>query len=49
MEENKKQIRIGKVTFGVVLILVGIVIFVQTLTSLDILRFVFMLWPLVLI
>ena len=49
MEENKKQIRIGKVTFGVVLILVGIMIFIQTLTSLDILRFVFMLWPLVLI
>lgn len=49
MEENKKQIRIGKVTFGVVLILVGIMIFVQTLTSLDILRYVFMLWPLVLI
>lgn len=49
MEENKKQIRIGKITFGVVLILVGIMIFVQTLTSLDILRYVFMLWPLVLI
>lgn len=49
MEENKKQIRIGKVTFGVVLILVGIIIFIQTILSLNILRYVLMLWPLVLI
>lgn len=49
MEENKKQIRIGKLTFGVILILVGIMIFIQTISSINILRYVFMLWPLVLI
>ena len=49
MEENNKPIRIGKITFGVILILIGISVFIQTLTNLDILRYILMLTPLVLV
>lgn len=49
MEENKKQIRIGRLTFGIILVLVGIMIFIQTIFGFNMLRYVFMLWPLVLI
>lgn len=49
MDNKEKQIRIGKITFGIVMILTGIVIFLQTLTSLDVVKYVLMLWPLVLV
>lgn len=49
MEEKSKQTRVGKFTFGIILILSGIMIFIQTVCNLDILRYVLMLWPLVLI
>lgn len=49
MNNKEKQIRIGKITFGVVMILTGIVIFLQTLTNLDVVKYVLMLWPLVLV
>lgn len=49
MDNKEKQIRIGKITFGVVMILTGIVIFLQTLTNLDVVKYVLMLWPLVLV
>lgn len=49
MEKKEKQIRIGKITFGIVMILIGLVIFLQTLTSLEVVRYVLMLWPLVLV
>ena len=49
MTEKIKQIRIGKITFGIIMVLTGIVIFLQTVTNLDIVRYVLMFWPLVLI
>jgi hypothetical protein len=49
MEKKEKQIRIGKITFGIVMILIGVVIFLQTLTNLEVVRYVLMLWPLVLV
>ncbi|MBE5821497.1 MAG: hypothetical protein E7311_02780 [Clostridiales bacterium] len=49
MEENKKQIRIGKVTFGIVMIFVGVIIMLATFTSIEILRYALMLWPLILV
>lgn len=49
MEENKKQIRIGKITFGIVMVFVGVIIMLATFTSIEILRYALMLWPLVLV
>lgn len=47
--ENKKRKIIGRTTFGIALILFGISLVIQTLFSLDILRYVLMLWPLIII
>lgn len=49
--ENEKKItrRIGSVTFGIMMILMGINIFLQTITSLDLFRFTLSLWPIVFI
>ncbi len=49
MEKKEKQIRIGKITFGIIMILIGLVVFLQTLTSIDVVKYVLMLWPLVLV
>lgn len=47
--ENKKRKIIGRTTFGIALILFGISLVIQTLFTLDILRYVLMLWPLIII
>ena len=47
--ENKKRKIIGRTTFGIALVLFGISLVIQTLFSLDILRYVLMLWPLIII
>ena len=48
MEKKKRKI-IGRTTFGIALILFGISLVIQTLFSLDILKYVLMLWPLIII
>lgn len=45
-KEELKPKKIGRITFGLTLILFGICIFLQTFLSLDMLRYVLMLWPL---
>ncbi|MDD3304132.1 MAG: hypothetical protein PHP54_04365 [Clostridia bacterium] len=45
--QNKKIRKIGRLTFGITLILVGLSVFLQTLLTLDIYRYILMLWPLV--
>lgn len=47
--ENKKRKIIGRTTFGIALVLFGISLVIQTLFSLDMLRYVLMLWPLIII
>jgi|GEM_PF-1614081 len=47
--EKKKTIRIGSFTFGIMMILIGVNIFLQTITSLDLFRFTLSLWPIVFI
>lgn len=50
MEEIKrKEKRVGTYTFGVVLILIGIAVLVMTFTKIDIVKYIFMFWPIVLI
>lgn len=49
---NKKQLKtkkVGRLTFGITLILLGISIFIQSIVSLDILKYVLMMWPLIFI
>lgn len=47
--ENKKRKIIGRTTFGIALILFGISLVIQTLFTLDILKYILMLWPLIII
>jgi len=47
--EKKKSIRVGSFTFGIMMILIGVNIFLQTITSLDLFRFTLSLWPIVFI
>lgn len=50
MEEIKrKEKRVGTYTFGVMLILIGISVIVMTFTKLDFIKYILMLWPVVLI
>lgn len=49
MENTKKKKLIGRTTFGFALILFGISLVIQTLFTLDILRYILMLWPLIII
>ena len=49
MEENKKKRLIGRTTFGISLILLGITIALQTILPIDLLRYVLMAWPLIII
>lgn len=42
--ENKEK-RVGIYTFGVTLVLFGITLLLGTFTSLDIMKYIFMLWP----
>jgi len=50
MESEKKTTRrIGSFTFGIMMILIGVNIFLQTITSLDLFRFTLSLWPIVFI
>jgi hypothetical protein len=45
--EKKVTRRIGSFTFGIMMILMGINIFLQTITSADFFRFTLSLWPIV--
>lgn len=47
--ESKKIVRVGRTTFGVSLILVGITIIIATFCSIDVLRITLMFWPAILI
>lgn len=47
--EDKKERRVGTYTFGIMLIIIGISIIVMTFTNFDFLRYLLMLWPIVLI
>jgi hypothetical protein len=49
--ENEKKItrRIGSFTFGIMMILIGVNILLQTITSLELFRFTLSLWPIVFI
>lgn len=47
--EKKTSVRIGSFTFGIIMILLGINLFLQTITSVDLFRFTLSLWPLVFI
>lgn len=49
MENTKKKKLIGRTTFGFALVLFGISLVVQTLFTADILRYILMLWPLIII
>ncbi len=51
VKENKvtKKKCIGRLTFGLTLILLGISIFIQSVVSFEILRYVLMMWPLIFI
>jgi len=44
-----KKRKVGRLTFGITLILLGISIFIQSIVSLDILKYVLMMWPLIFI
>lgn len=48
-KQAKKEKRVGRITFGITLVLVGITIILQTFTAMDMLRYVLMMWPLILI
>lgn len=45
--KNKKPRKIGRITFGITMILFGISLFVGSVTSIDILKYILMVWPLV--
>lgn len=47
--EKKKVRKIGRLTFGITLILVGLSVVIQTFLPIEIFRYVLMLWPLVFI
>ena len=47
MKRNEK--RVGTYTFGAMLILVGISTFIMTFTKLDLVKYLLMFWPLILI
>lgn len=48
MESEKKETRrIGSFTFGIMMILMGINIFLQTITNLELFRFTLSLWPMI--
>lgn len=53
MEENKetkkKTKRIGTATFGIMLILLGVLFIISMFTSIEFLKYTFMAWPLFLI
>ncbi len=50
MDNEKKRIRrIGSLTFGVMMILIGINIFLQTITNVELFKFTLSLWPIVFI
>lgn len=50
MESEKKTVRrIGSFTFGIMLILIGLNILLETITTLDLFRFTLSLWPIVFI
>ena len=49
MENTKKKKLIGRTTFGFALVLFGISLVVQTLFTADILRYILMLWPLIIV
>lgn len=48
-EKKIKTRKIGRFTFGLILILTGVLVFVQTVTTIDTLRYIMMLSPLVFI
>ena len=48
-DKKVKTRKIGRFTFGIVLILVGALIFIQTFTDVDTLRYIFMLSPIIFI
>lgn len=47
--EEKKERRVGTYTFGIMLIIIGLSIVIMTFTKFDFLRYLLMLWPIVLI
>ena len=47
--ENNRKVLIGRKTLGLALILFGITLVVQTIFTMDILRFILMLWPIIII
>lgn len=49
MENTKKKKLIGRTTFGIALILFGISLILQTLFTADILKYILMFWPLIII
>lgn len=49
MEENKKEKRVGTYTFGIMLILIGISVVIMTFTKLDFVKYILMVWPILLI
>lgn len=49
MENTKKKKLIGRTTFGIALILFGISLILQTLFTADILKYILMFWPLIVI
>lgn len=48
MEERNEK-RVGTYTFGVMLIIIGISVFIMTFTKFDFFRYLLMIWPVVLI
>lgn len=49
IKDKKITKRIGTFTFGITLILFGIIVIIQTFTPFDLLKFVLMLWPIIFI
>src|SRR5574344_2088757 len=49
MEENRKEKRVGTYTFGAMLILIGISVLIMTFTKMDFVKYILMLWPILLI
>lgn len=49
MEEKKKTKRVGTATFGIMLILLGVLFIISMFTSIEFLKYTFMAWPLFLI
>lgn len=47
--EEKNEKRVGTYTFGAMLIIIGISVFVMTFTKFDFFRYLLMIWPIVLI